>query len=132
MMKKVLIVDDNDAIRQVMYLLLTDNGYKVNLAYSYLTALSMIQCEKPDFIFLDVVLCNEDGRKICKKLKEDEETKDICIIIFSGYENQFEDFKKYNADWVMDKYSDVAEYLHVLNVFNNKDHSIPVYDESFA
>lgn len=119
-MKSVLIVDDNVAIRQVMNLLLTHYGYKVNEAYSYQTFLPMIELEKPDFIFIDVILDNEDGRLICKKLKENDKTKDIHIIIFNGLEGQIEDYEKYKADGLMDKYYDIADLIEVLNYVGNK------------
>lgn len=119
-MKKVLVVDDNEEIRKVMNLLLTHYGYKVSLAYSYESLLSMVKVEKPDFILLDVVLDNEDGKVICKKLKQNEETQDICIIIFSGFEDELKEYEIYNADWVMDKYCDITDLIEVLETLGKR------------
>ena len=83
-MSKVLIVDDDKGILEVVELLLTLNDYTVKTLFSAEEILSEIENFKPDIIFLDVNLSGKDGREICKLLRAEKNTKDIPVILFSS------------------------------------------------
>lgn len=83
--KKIVIVDDDVAILDSLGLMLDFEGFEVNAfergseIFNYVESVS-----KPDVILLDMWLSGEDGRDICKKLKENETTKDIPVMIMSA------------------------------------------------
>lgn len=83
--KKIVIVDDDVAILDSLGLMLDFEGFEVNAfergseIFTYVESVS-----KPDIILLDMWLSGEDGRDICKKLKENETTKNIPVVIMSA------------------------------------------------
>jgi len=81
--KKILVVDDDNDILDVMKLILNVHGYDVKVSRANEVDL-MIKNNHPDLIFMDVLLSGNDGREISKKLKSDNETKDIPIILISA------------------------------------------------
>ena len=113
-MKKILVVDNNESILEVMETILTQNGFQVMIAYSYKTILPIIYYDKPDVIILDIMLSNEDGRLICQQLKESHQTKDICIILFSASSNKLKDFKHFGADGFLEKPFDLQDLIKVI------------------
>lgn len=83
-MAKILIVDDNADVLQVMQLLLGSRGYEVEATTKGEDTYSLVNTFAPDLIFLDIHLAGMDGRDISRQLKTDEETKHIPIILFSA------------------------------------------------
>ncbi len=102
-MKKLLIVDDEEDLLYSMELLLTKFGYKVKTARSYETLLPIVYSFQPDILVLDVMLGKEDGRDICKLLKENPITKEICIMLFSASPEKGKNYQDYLADGWLDK-----------------------------
>jgi response regulator RpfG family c-di-GMP phosphodiesterase len=80
---KIFVVDDQVDMRLLMYRILTREGYEVQTdATGEITRLKVI--EKADLILLDVNLENEDGRELCRELKQSAATKNIPIILISA------------------------------------------------
>ena len=70
MKPKILVVDDEPSLRMLMKEYLQSAGYEVNEASSGLEALKMIAGNKPDLIFLDVIMPQMTGLVVLKKIKE--------------------------------------------------------------
>lgn len=83
-MRKILIVDDNPDILQVMQLLLGSRGFLVEVTTDGNETVPMMKSFQPGLIFIDVFLSGMDGRDLCKQLKSSKETRDIPIILFSA------------------------------------------------
>jgi DNA-binding response OmpR family regulator len=81
--KKIMIADDDPAIVDAIELLLEFEGYQVSTTIDGSTVLDM-KMELPDLLLLDVWMSGEDGRDICKKLKQSELTKNIPVIMVSA------------------------------------------------
>lgn len=82
-MKKVLVVEDEDAIREFIVINLERSGYFVTQAASGEEALDLYENEKNyDIAVLDVMLPEIDGFAVCKKIREDN--KSIGIIILTA------------------------------------------------
>lgn len=84
MNKKILFVDDEQAILKIIKSRLVANHYEVIEAFEWRAALEKAKTEKPDLILLDILMPEMDGHEICKKLKADAETKHIPVIMFSA------------------------------------------------
>jgi DNA-binding response OmpR family regulator len=84
MAKQIMIVDDDRDILELMYLMLAYEGYDVHVSTTAHEIQQLRPSDLPDLILLDVKLAEEDGRVICQRLKSDEQTKDIPIIMFSA------------------------------------------------
>lgn len=79
---KILAVDDNDSIRELLMLQLTRHGYEVLTAADGAEALE--KAPQAEFILLDLMLPKIDGYEVCRRLKSDEKTKDIPIIMLTA------------------------------------------------
>jgi DNA-binding response OmpR family regulator len=87
MEKKILIVDDEEVIRNMLQEFLSKNGYEVRLAESAETALDILKRESLMVMFLDLKLPSISGIELCKKIRKDN---DVGIIYaFTGYTDLF-------------------------------------------
>ncbi|MEK6732350.1 MAG: response regulator [Candidatus Omnitrophota bacterium] len=82
--KRILIVDDEEDIVNVLRLRLEANNYAVLSASEGQEGLNKARAEKPDLIILDLMLPKLDGYKVCRMLKFDESYKSIPIIMFTA------------------------------------------------
>ena len=84
-MAKILVVDDDKDLLEVLKSLLTKKGFEVQVDANWEDGFNKIDKFQPQVILLDVFLSGIDGLDICKQLKARPQTRDIPIIIFSGY-----------------------------------------------
>ena len=84
--RKILVVDDDPDILDALQFMLEDAGYEVKTTEKgeYAENLRDTNGGLPDVIILDVLLSGKDGRIICQKLKSQQETKRIPIIMISA------------------------------------------------
>ncbi len=81
---KVLVVEDEAFLSSLIKEALTRAGFSVDLAIDGDTAFNLLSQTMPDIILLDLILPGISGFDILKKLKEDEQTKAIPVIIISN------------------------------------------------
>lgn len=82
--KKILVVDDDTDIRDIIHLILEEEGYEVSeLADGHFIE-DAVNSFHPDVILMDVMLGDMDGRVICKELKQTAVTHNIPIIMVSA------------------------------------------------
>jgi two-component system cell cycle response regulator DivK len=84
-MKKILIVDDNEANRTLIRDILTMKKYMVFETHNGRQVLNLAPTLKPDLILMDIQLPIMDGITATRKLKEDPATRDIPVVAISGY-----------------------------------------------
>lgn len=82
--QKILLVDDEVQLVEVVKMRLEANNYEVILAYDGQEALDKARKAKPDLIILDLMLPKIDGYKVCRMLKFDEKYKNIPIVMFTA------------------------------------------------
>jgi DNA-binding response OmpR family regulator len=84
--KKILIVDDQPEVCELVSVTLEIGPYQIFTAGNSGQALSLARGEKPDLMLLDVQLTGSemDGLQICRALKSDEQTKGIHIIMLTA------------------------------------------------
>lgn len=85
-MKKILFVEDEQALQRTMAEALKDQGYSVISALNGEDGLRLAQSEKPDLILLDLILPKKDGFSALTDLKGSEETKSIPVIVLTNLE----------------------------------------------
>jgi twitching motility two-component system response regulator PilG len=91
--KKILVVEDSPTTRKVVVLTLKQKGYKMIEAQDGLEALSKIDEERPDLVLLDIILPKMDGYKILSIIKENEELKDIPVVMLTSKDGLIDKFK---------------------------------------
>lgn len=82
--KRILVVDDEEDILELLKYNLNREGYQVVSASSGETCLQKVASEKPDLIVLDLMLPGIDGLDVTKNLKSDSHTKHIPIIMLTA------------------------------------------------
>ena len=83
-MKKILIVDDEAEVRELIKASLDKTEYTTLLAESGDQALEVCKTEKPDLILLDIAMPMMDGYQVCQKLKQDSKTSGIPVLFLTG------------------------------------------------
>ncbi len=82
--KRIMLVDDDEHIRDVLMHAVRSKGYDVVLAESGSDALEMIKAEPPDLIVLDINMPGMNGFEVLSHIKKMPMTKDVPIIVFSA------------------------------------------------
>lgn len=81
---KILVVDDEEDIRELVELNLAPEGYELLACDTGECALDTARTKLPDLIILDLMLPGIDGLEVCKKLKGDSKTKSIPILMLTA------------------------------------------------
>ena len=81
---KILLVDDEPTIVEVVKMRLEVEGFDVSVATDGQEALEMAHAQRPDLIILDVMLPKIDGYMVCGTLKKDARTCKIPIVMFTA------------------------------------------------
>lgn len=85
---KILVVDDQHDLLELLDMALTQEGYTVKTAASGSEAMSSILMDKPDLILLDIILGDTSGIKMTTKLKNDTDTSHIPIILLTAKDTE--------------------------------------------
>lgn len=84
MAKKILVVDDEPDLLDLIKFRFKKWGYDVIYAANGQEALDKIQREAPDLVVLDLRLPIISGHEVCKRIKADDNTKNIPVILFTA------------------------------------------------
>ena len=88
MTARILVVDDIEANVRLLEAKLTAEYYEVFSAYDGATALAKAVAEKPDIILLDVMMPGMDGFQVCRRLKDDPETRHIPVVLVTALDGR--------------------------------------------
>lgn len=83
-MKKILVVDDERAITELLVSVLRDEGYAVAAAEDGPRALQLLPTERPDLVILDVMMPRMDGREVCRRMREMAGFERLHIVMISA------------------------------------------------
>lgn len=107
-MKSILLVEDDPFLIDIYTTKLKEVGYSVDVADDGEEALNKIKEQKPDLILLDIVLPSINGWEILRRIKKDEELKNLKVIILSNLAEKEEVEKGMNCG--AEKYLVKAHY----------------------
>ena len=113
-MKKVLIVEDEELIGDLLQKKFRQEGYYASVARDGEAALKQIREERPDIVLLDIVLPRLNGFEVLEELKKDEALRQIPVIIISnsGLPAEIEKAKALGVrDWLVKTEFDPREVL---------------------
>src|SRR2546421_11580156 len=89
MRKRILLVDDNEDLLELLRLNLKGAGFSIGTATNGLEAIRKARSINPDLILLDLMLPEIDGFGVCEILRRDPTTSSIPILLLSGLTGQF-------------------------------------------
>jgi len=119
MPSKIMVVDDEEDIRESIKMLLEQLGHEVILAASGMECLDMLTSQRPDLIITDFFMPQMSGRETIEKIRETESYKDIKIIFLTVAEFQGVDFeeemKSLNISEYIQKPLDTDQFIEKIN-----------------
>jgi len=92
MSKRVLIVEDEEAVRELEKFILENAGYEVMEARGGLEGLTKVEFRKPDLILLDLMMPDVSGGRMFDEMRHHPATKDIPIVVVTGKPDAHEMF----------------------------------------
>ncbi|MEP6616585.1 MAG: response regulator [Ginsengibacter sp.] len=113
-MKKLLIVDDSQDLLEAMKYFLEKKNYLVEAISNHKEIFKAVAEFQPDLVMLDIFLSGADGRDVCKKLRENYETKYLCIMMFSASPEALHQHIEYGADGCIEKPFDLQNILETI------------------
>jgi DNA-binding response OmpR family regulator len=114
-MKKVLLLDDNDDILEVVEQVLSYENFDVKTTSKCTNIIRIAELYKPDVIILDYKLTDGNGGDICREFKAHPMFANVPVIIFSAYIHKNVDFSEYKCNAVIAKPFDLSELLQTVN-----------------
>ena len=114
-MRKLLIIDDSKDLLFAMQRLLSFYDFTVRTVTDSKTLQFEIEIFKPEIIIIDVLLSGENGREICKIVRENPANKEITLILFSASPRHLKNFEECNADGVIEKPFGIKELIETID-----------------
>lgn len=106
-MRTILVVDDEEAIRQLYQEELREAGYQVEVASDGHAALKMVQRSRPDLMTIDIKMPGMDGIELLRRVREIY--RDLPIVICTAYGDFKLDFGTWASDAYLTKSADLTE-----------------------
>lgn len=106
-MKKILVVDDEEYIRELYRDELAEEGYQVELAEDGQEALGKMGTFRPDLVTLDVKMPGLDGIEVLRRIRENDESVPVLLVTAFGEFRQ--DFNTWASDAYIVKSHDTSE-----------------------
>jgi CheY-like chemotaxis protein len=100
-MPTILVVDDEEPVRQILAAVLADHGYHALEARNGKHAIEVLEGERPDLVLTDVMMPILTGKDLCRHLKADPATRAIPVILMSAAGREVSDGS--GADDFLDK-----------------------------
>lgn len=116
MSKKILVCDDDEAISEMIKIMLENEGYEVRLILNGKAIIKKVLEYQPDLILIDIWMPGMDGKEAIGLLKKDQETKNIPIFIISAlHENEISQIvKKAGAQGFLAKPFNISDLLAII------------------
>lgn len=114
MAKKILIVEDEELLYNLLQRKLSQEGYEVSIAKDGVEGMKMVREIKPDLLLLDIVMPNKNGFEVMDDMQSDEELRNIPIIVISnsGQPVEIDKAKESGAkDWLIKTEFDPQEVI---------------------
>ena len=106
-MKKILVVDDEENIRELYRDELVEDGYQVELAENGQSALSKFETFRPDLVTLDVMMPGMNGIEVLRRIRE--KNPSIPVLLLTAFGEFRQDFNTWASDAYIVKSADVSE-----------------------
>ena len=136
MAQKILVVDDEHFVRNLLAEFFTPLGYQVITTEDGNEALELAAREAPDVILLDVVMPGLDGAQVCKALRASEKTALIPVIMMTGFPGAAIDVRQSAPDdlvmkpfMLSDLLKRVKAIIAIRHVSNRLDRMLAYLDE---
>jgi DNA-binding response OmpR family regulator len=114
-LKKVMIIDNDNDVLDVMQEALTYEGFEVTVASQVDNIHSLLEQEKPDVILIDYILDGINGGEICHQVKTNPATSCLPVVIMSAYPKVLLSLGTYGCDKFIAKPFDLNNLTESIN-----------------
>jgi len=115
--RKILMIDDDLDHLSICKLILTNRGFNVLVLWNTDVLLEVVKDFQPDLIFMDHRMPRRDGIHATRMLKDNDSTKDIRVIFFSGVEKAEQFAREAGADGFLPKPFNVETLLAAIQKY---------------
>lgn len=122
-MKKILVVEDEKDIQNIIKAFLENAEYKVETADDGLDAINLIQNNNYDLILLDIMLPKVDGFTICEMIRKNSNVPIIILTALTDEESQLKGFDKLADDYITKPFSMPVLLKHIEAIFRRTNNS---------
>lgn len=113
-MKKILLIDDDEDLSEVVGSVLHAQGYTVYTHSAALNVHQIVNRYAPDLILMDIMMYGKSGTEVCEEFKE---MYTIPVILFSADTAKGKAFKEYNADGYIEKPFEIRDLISTVKLF---------------
>ncbi|WP_428328842.1 response regulator transcription factor [Mucilaginibacter sp.] len=115
MAKRILVLDDNQDILDIVHETLTYEEFEVKSTSTSDTVIAMAESFSPDLVILDYRVAGLNGGEICMQIKSHPRFKNTPVIIYSAYINHNDELLSYGCDEIINKPFDLSELVEKVN-----------------
>ena len=128
MNNKILVIDDDTSINELIKVNLELGGYNVVQAYDGIKGFALAKQELPSLIILDVMMPEVDGFTVAKRVRENPSTKDVPIIMLTALSQLNDKANGFNigVDDYLVKPFEIEELLMRVKALLKRTHQIPM------
>ena len=121
-MRKILVVEDDQDIRDIVDLVLSADGFTIIQHATGLGVMEVVEAHQPDLILLDLTLPGRAGTELCKELKENYT---IPVVLFTAHAHPEEPVAGCGADSYLAKPFNISDLVQTIKT--HLDHSTKVF-----
>jgi len=117
MNKKILVIDDDSDIRELIETALTEAGFVVKALAEFDDIFKVIEEQKPDLILIDYLLRGINGGEFCSQIKHNPKTIQLPVILMSAHSRVLLSLGTYDCDEFIEKPFDIYNLISRLNYY---------------
>jgi CheY-like chemotaxis protein len=115
--KKILVIDDDYAILEVIQIILQERGYDIAVAADSEEIQKNFTIDLPNLILLDIWMSGQDGREIAKMLRNQDRTKHIPIVMISANNDGEKIAKEAGANAFLPKPFEIDDLISIVEKY---------------
>lgn len=115
MLKRILVLDDNQDILDMVNEVLTYENFQVHITTNGANIIDTAKEFDPHLAILDYRLMDADGIEVCRELRAHPQFKDLPVILFSAYVNAQIDYQQYGYDDIITKPFNLSDLIDKVN-----------------
>lgn len=116
-MKRILFIDDDEDLLAAMKIFLRQQGYETAVTTSCREGLEILRSFQPDLILMDINVGSDDGRLVCRQIKEQADFEHIPVILISANDTALRTYRDYRADNFIHKPFDLSDLSKTLSKY---------------
>jgi DNA-binding response OmpR family regulator len=115
MVKRILVLDDNQDILDIVHETLTYENFEVKSTGESQDVMPLVEEFNPDLVILDFRVAGTNGGELCRQIKSHPKFSNVPVIIFSAYISRDAELLAYGCDAIINKPFDLTELVEKVN-----------------